>query len=153
MKISGEMVRVITTSALSYAVTHFVVIGDWIRSSKPYLENVINEGIRTYLYVGDADYLCNYQGVENMIDSLDHKYSVEYASTNWTTWTVDGVIAGQFKNAGIFSYVRIYELVLCLDASRFKLTSLLPGLATRSPPIQSVTSHTEGTPGPCSPKR
>ena len=143
----------ITASAPSYAVTHFVAIGDSMRSSKGYLEKVINAGIHTYLYVGDADYICNYQGVENMVESLSHKYSVEYAQTNWTTWAVDGVIAGQFKNAGSFSYVRVYGFVLRLHAPRFKLTSLLPGLATRSLPILSVASHTEGTPRPCSTRR
>ena len=144
------MVRVIAASAPSSAVTHFVAIGDWMRSSKSDLEKAINCGIKVCLYDGDADYIVNYQGFEDMIDSLDHKYSVEYASTNWTTWTVEGVVTGQFKNAGTFSYVRVKGFVLRLHASRFKLTSLLPGLATRSLPIPSVTSHTDCTPRPCS---
>ena len=88
-----------------------------MRTAKPYLENVIDAGIHTFIYVGDADYVCNYQGVESMIDSLKHKYSYQYAYTPWTEWTVDGVTAGQFKNAGTFSYVRVYQFVLRSRAS------------------------------------
>ena len=82
-----------------------------MRSSIQYLENVINAGIRTVIYDGDVDYICNYQGVENMVNALQTEYSSQYASTPWTSWTVDGVTAGQFKNAGSFSYVRVYRYV------------------------------------------
>jgi len=88
-----------------------------MRTSRPHLEKVINAGIRTVIYDGDADYICNYQGVENMVDSLHVTQSSQYASTPWTTWKVDGVTVGQFKNAGSFSYVRIYRFVLQFVAS------------------------------------
>lgn len=82
-----------------------------MRTSSPLLEKVINAGIRTAIYDGDVDYICNYQGVENMINALKDKFSSDFATTPWTTWTVDGVTAGQFKNAGTFSYVRVYRCV------------------------------------------
>ena len=101
-----------------------------MRTSKPHLQKVINAGIRTVVYDGDADYICNYQGVENMVDSLQFTHSSQYASTPWTSWKVDGVTTGQFKNVGSFSYVRVYRFVPWFEASPFNLTSLLPGLAT-----------------------
>jgi hypothetical protein len=82
-----------------------------MRTSSPHLEKVINAGVRTVVYAGDADYICNYQGIENMINSLRHNYSSQYASTPWTSWTVDGVTTGSFKNAGPFSYVRVFRFV------------------------------------------
>ena len=114
-----------------------------MRTSRPYLEKVINAGVRTAIYDGDVDYICNYQGVENMVNSLQHAYSSQYASTPWTTWTVDGVTAGQFKNAGPFSYVRIYRFVPRLDTSPFDLTSCIPELATWFPLTPSETCHKE----------
>ena len=89
-----------------------------MRSTRPYLEKVINAGIRTVIYGGDADYICNYQGVENMVNALQHGYSSQYASTSWTPWTVDGVTAGKFKNAGTFSYVRVFRCVCCPELPR-----------------------------------
>jgi Serine carboxypeptidase len=45
----------------------FGATGDWMRSSRPNLEKVINSGVRTVVYDGEADYICNYMGVEAMV--------------------------------------------------------------------------------------
>ena len=45
----------------------FAATGDWGRSSLPDLEMVIDSGVRTIVYDGDADYICNYKGVEAMV--------------------------------------------------------------------------------------
>jgi hypothetical protein len=47
----------------------FGATGDWMRSSLSDLEMVINSGVRTVIYDGDADYICNYMGVEAMVRS------------------------------------------------------------------------------------
>ena len=93
-----------------------------MKTSRPHLEKVINAGIRTVIYAGDADYICNYQGVENMVNALRFTHSSQYASTPWTTWKVDGVTVGQFKNAGSFSYVRVSRFVPQFEAPSFRLT-------------------------------
>lgn len=124
-----------------------------MRTAKGQLEQVIDAGIRTVLYDGDVDFICNYQGVEDMIDSLNYKYSGQYTNTPWAEWTVDGVTTGQFKNAGNFSYVRVYKFVLRLHASRSKLTSSLLVLVTLSLHIPPGTSPMESTPSRCSTRR
>jgi carboxypeptidase C (cathepsin A) len=40
--------------------SNFYATGDWMRSRRPALESVIDAGVRTILYAGDADYICNY---------------------------------------------------------------------------------------------
>jgi len=45
----------------------FAATGDWMRSARPALEEVINAGVRTVIYAGDADYIVNYMGVEAMV--------------------------------------------------------------------------------------
>ncbi len=57
-----------TWAATNYGVFDlFATTGDWMRSSRPNLEWVINSGVRTVIYDGDADYICNYIGVESMV--------------------------------------------------------------------------------------
>ena len=109
----------------------FTATGDWMRSSSQNLEMVINSGVRTIVYDGDADFICNYMGVEAMVsqslvssspssgpslirllhaqvDSLKTSLSAEYASQNFATYTVNGKPAGLYKNAGTFSYLRVF---------------------------------------------
>ena len=45
----------------------FAATGDWMRSARPALEEVIDAGVRTVIYAGDADYIVNYIGVEYMV--------------------------------------------------------------------------------------
>jgi len=86
----------------------FAATGDWIRSSCPNLEAVINAGVRTVIYDGDADFIVNYMGVEAMVASLTTKFSAEFAKENFATYTVNGKPAGLYKNAGTFSYLRVF---------------------------------------------
>ncbi|KAF9046814.1 serine carboxypeptidase [Hymenopellis radicata] len=87
--------------------SNFAATGDWMRNSRPDLETVIDAGVRTIVYVGDADYILNFNGIEAMVDALDTKFSAEYATQEFTSFTVNGQATGQFKNAGTFSFVRI----------------------------------------------
>ncbi|CAE6433506.1 unnamed protein product [Rhizoctonia solani] len=99
----------------SWAITNtqvysnFASTGDWMRSSRPLLEKVINAGVRTLILSGDADYICNYMGFELMVDALQTNFTSEYKQQKWSNWTVAGVSAGQYKNAGTFSYLRVYQ--------------------------------------------
>lgn len=51
---------------------NFAQTGDWMRTKKGYLENVINSGVRTLIYDGDVDYILNFNGVEAMVTFLPH---------------------------------------------------------------------------------
>ncbi|KIP01841.1 hypothetical protein PHLGIDRAFT_131081 [Phlebiopsis gigantea 11061_1 CR5-6] len=87
---------------------NFADTGDWMHNSAPNLETVINAGVRTIIYDGDADYILNFNGVEAMVNNLQTSFSAEYAKTAFSNFTVAGQSAGIFKNAGTFSYVRIF---------------------------------------------
>ncbi|KAJ7733030.1 serine carboxypeptidase [Mycena metata] len=86
---------------------NFAETGDWMRSQLPALESVVDAGIRVLIYNGDADFIVNYQGVEDMLASMKTDFSTEFNKQAFTTYTVNGHKAGQFKTAGTFSYVRI----------------------------------------------
>ena len=104
-----------------------------MRSSLTDLEMVINSGVHTVIYNGDADFFFNYIGVEAMVrtslvfslpflpalaliqllhaqvDALKTRFSAEYASQNFTIYTVNCQPAGLYKKAGTFSYLRVFD--------------------------------------------
>jgi carboxypeptidase C (cathepsin A) len=88
--------------------SNFASTGDWMRNKRPALESVINAGVRTIMFDGDADYICNYKGFEAVTNALQTRFSAQFARTKWSTWKVNGQVAGQYRNAGTFSYVRNY---------------------------------------------
>ena len=88
--------------------SNFASTGDWMHNSRPDLETVINAGVRTVVYDGDADYVLNFHGVEAMVDALQTKFSAEYAWQEFSNFTVRGQANGVFRNAGTLSYVRVF---------------------------------------------
>ncbi|KDR77526.1 hypothetical protein GALMADRAFT_245687 [Galerina marginata CBS 339.88] len=88
--------------------TNFSITGDWMRNSRQDLETIINAGVRTIVYDGDADYILNFNGVEAMVDALNTQFTDLYKQQSFQTYTVAGQKAGQFKNAGLFSYIRVF---------------------------------------------
>ncbi|KAJ3476797.1 hypothetical protein NLI96_g10906 [Meripilus lineatus] len=87
---------------------NFASTGDWMTNSRPHLETVINAGVRTIIYDGDADYILNFNGVEAMVDALQTQFTSVYKQQTFTNWTVAGQLTGIYKNAGTFSYLRIF---------------------------------------------
>ncbi|KAI0762022.1 serine carboxypeptidase [Trametes elegans] len=87
---------------------NFAKTGDWMLNFRPDLERVVDAGVRTLIYVADADFLVNPAGIEYMIDAMHTKYSEEYAAQAFGNYTVNGVAAGVYKNAGTFSYLRAF---------------------------------------------
>jgi len=87
---------------------NFAKTGDWMTNSRPFLETVIDAGVRTIVYDGDADYILNFNGVEAMVNNLQTQFTAEYQQQEFANFTVKGQPAGIFKNAGTFSYVRIF---------------------------------------------
>ncbi|KAF8184211.1 serine carboxypeptidase [Pholiota molesta] len=88
--------------------SNFAATGDWMRNSRPLLESVINAGVRTIVYDGDADFILNFNGVEAMVANLNTTLTPVFQQQAFQPYTVAGQTTGQFKNAGTFSYVRIY---------------------------------------------
>ncbi|KAJ7779816.1 serine carboxypeptidase [Mycena metata] len=87
---------------------NFAATGDWMRSKLPYLEHIVDSGIRVLIYNGDADFIVNYQGVEIMLARMKTRFSTEFNKQVFQNYTVSGHQAGVYKNAGTFSYVRIF---------------------------------------------
>ncbi|CAL1708590.1 unnamed protein product [Somion occarium] len=92
----------------SQVYNNFARTGDWMTNSRPLLETVINAGVRTVVYDGDADYILNFNGVEAMVDNLQTQFTTLYHQQSFSNWTVAGRVTGLVKNAGTFSYVRFF---------------------------------------------
>ena len=43
-----------------------------------------------------------------MVDNLQTKFTDEYSQQEFANYTVKGQVTGLYKNAGTFSYVRIF---------------------------------------------
>lgn len=73
------------------------------------LEDIIDRGMATALVYGDADYICNWFGGQAVSLALEHKTAEQFRASNYTSFLVDGNEAGQVRQYGNFSFLRLYE--------------------------------------------
>lgn len=71
------------------------------------LQKLLKQGVAITMYHGDADYNCNWLGGEVVAAEVSAPKWALAGYTNITT--SDGIVHGQVKQAGSFSFVRIYE--------------------------------------------
>ncbi|EPQ31503.1 uncharacterized protein PFL1_00836 [Pseudozyma flocculosa PF-1] len=71
------------------------------------VRRLLQSGVNVVLYAGDADYNCNWLGVEAVAEGVNHDgfSDAGYADLK----TSDGIVHGQVKQSGQFSFVRVYE--------------------------------------------
>ena len=68
---------------------------------------MLSKNVQVVLYAGDADYICNWLGVERVAETIDAKNWGQAGYTDLLT--SDGIVHGQVKQAGRFSFTRFYE--------------------------------------------
>ncbi|KAJ7272517.1 serine carboxypeptidase [Mycena rebaudengoi] len=103
-----------------------IATGDWMRTTLPAMDLVANFGVKLFIYNGDAVLRVHSEplietisqvllglhrelpGVENILRAMKNQYSTEFQRQAFSTYTVAGHPAGLYKNAGRFSYLRVF---------------------------------------------
>jgi len=73
------------------------------------LERILDSGVRVALYYGDADYICNWFGGQAVSLEVNYTHSEQFRSAGYVPFMVDGVEYGEVRQAGNFSFLRVYE--------------------------------------------
>ncbi|KAH0840222.1 Alpha/Beta hydrolase protein [Lanmaoa asiatica] len=69
----------------------------------------IVERIPVLLFAGDQDYICNYMGIEKMIDSMTWGGEIGLGSAQTEPWTVAGTPAGTWVSSRNLTYAKIFN--------------------------------------------
>lgn len=87
----------------------FAATGDDDREAGTIAANqqLLDAGVQVVHYYGDSDYVCNWIGGEVVAAKVNAKGFSEAGFVDIAT--SDDVVHGQVKQAGLFSFVRIYE--------------------------------------------
>ncbi|KAI7940842.1 hypothetical protein MJO28_013127 [Puccinia striiformis f. sp. tritici] len=86
----------------------FTTTGDDARSSTPALAKLLNKGLRTVIWAGDRDFICNTLGGYRSISAMDWQYADEFRKAPWTMLRFKGQDAGRYKKAGPLTYITVF---------------------------------------------
>jgi cathepsin A (carboxypeptidase C) len=98
-----------------------------------YVAALLERNIKTLIFVGVADFLCNWVGNERWTLALDWTGKDAFSSTKLREWYVSDKVAGMTRSAGGLTYATIFNAghmvcgsFLVLDAILWFVTSKVP---------------------------
>ncbi|KAL1849935.1 hypothetical protein Daus18300_013069 [Diaporthe australafricana] len=82
--------------------------GDDARSFLDTLSTVVQSGISTLIWAGDADWICNYLGNERAVNKVEYSGAAEFQVAPLQEYVLNGTSYGQFKAINNLNYWRVY---------------------------------------------
>jgi len=86
---------------------------DWMHDFSPFVTDLLNAGIHTLIYAGDADYICNYLGNRAWTLNLDWKHKDEFNAAEDHEWgsgeNTEGSAAGLARTSNGFTFFQVYD--------------------------------------------
>ncbi|RIB10238.1 carboxypeptidase S1, CPD-S1 [Gigaspora rosea] len=89
--------------------SRFADSGDIIHSMKSQVEFLLDNNIPIMFYTGDADFICNWMGGNEMAESLKWKRHQNFKNATFQEWTVDGVKIGEIRKVEGLWFVKVFE--------------------------------------------
>ncbi|KAL8927941.1 MAG: hypothetical protein Q9208_002016 [Pyrenodesmia sp. 3 TL-2023] len=86
----------------------FFSTGDGARSFLSQLSDVVQKGVQTVVWAGDADWICNWFGNQAAAEAVTYSGQSAFQAAALTPYNVAGKQAGTFKTAGNLSFARIF---------------------------------------------
>mmetsp|Transcript_16350 Transcript_16350/g.25524 ORF Transcript_16350/g.25524 Transcript_16350/m.25524 type:complete len:531 (+) Transcript_16350:46-1638(+) len=80
--------------------------GDFTRSYASEVADLLNNGIRTVIYAGDVDFICNYMGNRAWTQALDWNHKEEFNQSEDVDW-FNG--SGMVRSSNGFTFLQVYD--------------------------------------------
>ncbi|CAG8745652.1 6246_t:CDS:2, partial [Gigaspora rosea] len=121
--------------------SRFADSGDIIHSMKSQVEFLLDNNIPMMFYTGDADFICNWMGGNEMAESLKWKRHQNFKNATFQEWTVDGVKVGEIRKVEGLWFVKVFESGHLIANSQPKNSLELFKKWIKNKPILSALGH------------
>ena len=80
---------------------------DYLNTSVPALEFVLSKRLKTIIYVGRRDWICNELGNDDIIKGLKWEFNNNFNNAQFVNYYVDGTLKGIQKSFGYLTYIKL----------------------------------------------
>lgn len=82
---------------------------DWMHNQAENIPPLLENGIRTLIYAGDVDFICNWMGNKAWTLKLPWKGHKAFKKAKDFDWKVNGKVLGKERRSGPFSFLQIHK--------------------------------------------
>ncbi|RIB03670.1 Alpha/Beta hydrolase protein, partial [Gigaspora rosea] len=106
----GVNPSLVYTLAAPNIYNSFLYSGDRISSSNNFFPSLLKNNIRVLIYAGDADYMCNWLGLNAWTKALHWSGTKGFNEARVTPWiTANGNNSGEVRTFKGFTFLKIFE--------------------------------------------
>jgi len=87
----------------------FNITGDSGRTMLPQLQTLVNSGLKTLIWAGDADIVCNWFSMRNTVLAMDWYGKEKFAKVKPRKMTINKMPVAEFSYLDNFTFAKIYE--------------------------------------------
>lgn len=89
----------------------FILTGDGNKPFQQYVAELLDKDIPVLIYAGDKDYICNWLGNHAWSNQLEWTHKKDFEYLPFKSWVNEatGEAAGEVKNYGPFTFLRVYD--------------------------------------------
>jgi len=84
------------------------MLGDWITSLSDDVSALLSHGVKTLIYSGDQDFICNWRGGESWTNKINWKKSTEFTNSPYLKWKVGQKEYGELKKVDNLTFLKVY---------------------------------------------
>lgn len=106
--ISAIGAKTIYTECADDPYKKFSETGDVSRSFVQTLSTIVQSRVRTLIWAGDADWICNWYGGLAVAETINYPESYTFKNQTLEEYTVNGQARGEYKVAGNLAWLRAY---------------------------------------------
>ncbi|XP_038691215.1 serine carboxypeptidase-like [Tripterygium wilfordii] len=85
------------------------MLGDWFENLDVGIPDLLKDGIRVLIYVGEQDLICNWVGNKRWVHEMKWYGKENFAKTPMSNYFVDGKKVGKVKNYGPLSLLKVFK--------------------------------------------
>ncbi|KAK9175745.1 hypothetical protein WN944_027752 [Citrus x changshan-huyou] len=82
---------------------------DWMRNLEVGIPALLEDGIRVLVYAGEYDLICNWLGNSMWVHAMEWSGRKDFAAAPTILFKVDGAEAGQMKNHGPLTFLKVHD--------------------------------------------
>lgn len=87
----------------------FAYAGDWMINYHTLLPDMLADGIRTLIYAGDLDYICNWLGNMKWTLAMDWPHKADFNAAPNNAYTLNGQTVAKLRTSNGFSFMQVFN--------------------------------------------
>jgi cathepsin A (carboxypeptidase C) len=87
----------------------FAYAGDWMKSWHQVIPDMLADNIRTLIYAGDEDYICNWLGNMKWTSALDWPHKADFNSATNRDYQMEGKTVAKVRSSNGFTFMQVFE--------------------------------------------